>query len=97
TVAEWNRKFGKHGVFAGGKEVPLDTYDHSLVLNQTDVSRVRVRGPEPETAAEEEKARRAATREAQKMKEMMDELTYGRKVGRNETVELVKIELANRR
>ena len=24
TVAEWNKKHGKHGVFAGGKDVPLD-------------------------------------------------------------------------
>jgi hypothetical protein len=28
---------------------------------------------------------------------MIDELTYGRKSGSSETVELVKIELANRR
>jgi hypothetical protein len=40
---------------------------------------------------------RAAAREAQKMKEMMDELTFGKKAGSKEAVELVKIELANRR
>jgi uncharacterized radical SAM superfamily Fe-S cluster-containing enzyme len=97
TVAEWNKKYGKHQVFAGGKEVPLNEYDHSLVLNDTDVARVRVRGEEPETAADEERMARAAAREAQKMKEMMDELTYGRKPGSSEKVELVKIELANRR
>jgi uncharacterized radical SAM superfamily Fe-S cluster-containing enzyme len=97
TVAEWNKKYGKHGVYAAGKEVPLPTYDHNLVLNSKDVSRVRVRGEEPETAADEEKMRRAAAREAQKMKEMIDELTYGKKVGKSETVELVKIELASRR
>ena len=97
TVAEWNKKYGKHGVYAGGKEVPLPVYDHSLVLNTKDVSRVRVRSEEPETAADEERMRRAAAREAQKMKEVMDELTYGKKTGNSETVELVKIELANRR
>src|SRR5437899_7112248 len=97
TVAEWNKKYGKHGVYAGGKEVSLPVYDHNLVLNDKDVTRTRVRGEEPETAAEEEKMRRAAAREAQKMKEMVDALTYGKKVGKSETVELVKIELANRR
>jgi uncharacterized radical SAM superfamily Fe-S cluster-containing enzyme len=97
TVAEWNKKHGKHSVYAAGKEVPLAAYEHHLVLNSKDVSRVRLKGDEPETAADEEKMRRAAQREAQKMKEMMDELTYGKKVGNNETVELVKIELANRR
>ena len=25
TVAEWNKKHGKHGVYAGGHEVPLET------------------------------------------------------------------------
>ena len=33
TVAEWNKKYGKHDVFAGGKDVPLPEYDHHLVLN----------------------------------------------------------------
>src|ERR1051325_2449772 len=37
SVAEWNKKYGKHGVYAGGHTVPLDTYDHNLVLNPTDV------------------------------------------------------------
>jgi hypothetical protein len=97
TVAEWNKKYGKHDVFAGGHSVPLNEFDHHLVLNDKDVARVRVKGEEPETAADEEKMARAAAREAQKMKEMMDELTYGKKVGSSEAVELVKIELANRR
>src|SRR5262249_11885122 len=97
TVAEWNKKYGKHGVYAGGHEVPLTEYDHNLVLNSKDVARVRVRGEEPETAADEERMKRAATREAQKMKELMDELTFGKKVGSNENIELVKIELASRK
>ncbi len=97
TVAEWNRKYGKHDVFAAGKAVGLPQYEHNLVLNSTDMARVRVKGEEPETAAEEERIARANAREAQKMKEMMDELTFGKKLGSSETVELVKIELANRR
>src|SRR5207247_7936206 len=46
SVAEWNKKYGKHGVYAGGKSVPLDNYAHNLVLNPADVARVRVRGDE---------------------------------------------------
>jgi uncharacterized radical SAM superfamily Fe-S cluster-containing enzyme len=97
TVAEWNKQHGKHKVYAGGHDVPLDAYEHHLVLNEKDVARVRVHGDEPETAAQEEKIRRAAVREEQKMKKMMDELTYGRNLSSNEASELVKIELAHRK
>src|SRR6185295_1102869 len=39
TVAEWNKKHGKHEVFAGGHEVPFnDNYKPALVLNQDDVA-----------------------------------------------------------
>ncbi len=38
TVAEWNKKYGKHGVYAGGKEVPLPAFEHNLVLNSTRTS-----------------------------------------------------------
>src|SRR6186997_714340 len=77
SVAEWNKKYGKHGVYAGGHDVPLETFDHNLVLNPVDVARVRERGEEPETAAEEERIARQKDREQQKMKHMMDELTFG--------------------
>src|SRR5207247_5865284 len=97
SVAEWNRKYGKHGVYAAGKNVPLESYDHNLVLNPVDVARVRAHGEEPETAAEEERIARQKAREAQKMKQMTDELTFGKNLGSNEKTELVKIELANRR
>jgi hypothetical protein len=96
SVAEWNKKYGKHGVYAGGHSVPLDNYDHNLVLNPEDVARVRERGPEPETAAEEERLARQQAREAQKMKQVMDELTFGKNLGDREKAELVKIELAHR-
>jgi uncharacterized radical SAM superfamily Fe-S cluster-containing enzyme len=96
TVAEWNKTHGKHGVYAGGHSVPLDTYDHNLILNPVDVARVRERGDEPQTAADEERIARQKAREAQKMKQMMDELTYGKNLGQTEKTELVKIELAHR-
>src|SRR5438034_10336290 len=64
SVAEWNKKYGKHGVYAGGKSVPLDNYANNLVLNPVDVTRVRVRGDETETAADEESLDRHKTRES---------------------------------
>jgi hypothetical protein len=97
TVAEWNRMHGKHGVYAGGKDVALSSFEHTLVINAVDAARVRERGPEPETAAEEERLARQAAREARKMKQMMDELTFGKNLGGTEKTELVKIELASRR
>ena len=96
TVAEWNKEHGKHAVYAGGHDVPLTHFDHSLVLNPVDVERVRVKGDEPQTAAEEERLARQKAREAQKMKQMMDELTFGKNLGSSEKTDLVKIELANR-
>src|SRR5438445_3607713 len=96
SVAEWNKNHGKHAVFAGGHSVPLESYDHSLVLNPVDVARVRVHGEEPETAADEERIARQKAREAEKMKRMMDELTLGKNLGANDKTELVKIELAHR-
>src|SRR5580765_1032941 len=96
TVAQWYRTRGKHDVFAGGHEVPLDNFDHNLVLNPVDVARVREHGEEPETAAEEERIARQKAREDQKMKQMIDELTFGKNLGANEKTELVKIELAHR-
>jgi hypothetical protein len=96
TVAEWNKEHGKHSVYAGGHDVPLTNFDHSLVLNPVDVARVRVKGEDPETAAEEERMQ-APRLGSRKMKKMMDELTYGKNLGSNEAGGLVKIELARRK
>jgi len=76
--------------------VPMESFDHNLNLNPVDVARVRDRGDEPQTAADEERIARQKAREAQKMKQMMDELTYGKNLGQTEKSELVKIELAHR-
>ena len=75
----------------------MTDFQHNLILNSKDVARVREHGDVPETAAQEEKAQRAAQREADKMKRVMDELTYGRNLGSNETGQLVKIELERRK
>ena len=54
------------------------------MLNPVDVARVREHGEEPETAAEEERIARQKAREEQKMKQMMDELTFGKNLGSTE-------------
>ena len=97
TVQEWYKKHGKHGVYAGGHDVPLTDFQHNLILNSKDMARVREHADVPETAAEEEGMKRAAQREAEKMKRMMDELTFGKNLGSTEAGQLVKIELAKRK
>jgi uncharacterized radical SAM superfamily Fe-S cluster-containing enzyme len=66
SVAEWYKTHGKHAIYAKGKSVELDTTEHSLTVNSEDAARVRTLEHDvPQTAAEEEKARRKAAWEAQ--------------------------------
>ena len=45
TVAQWYKEHGKHEIYAKGKAVSLDTYEHSLVIDAEDAARVRARRP----------------------------------------------------
>ncbi|PYV40233.1 MAG: radical SAM protein [Acidobacteria bacterium] len=74
TVAEWYRQHGKHEVYAKGKKVNLGSYEHSLKINAEDAARVRQRGEGPQTAAEEERLRKQAAREAAEVRKMYEEL-----------------------
>ncbi|MDR3677766.1 MAG: radical SAM protein [Acidobacteriota bacterium] len=65
SVAEWYKTHGKHAIYAKGKSVELDTTSHSLTVNAEDAARVRTLENVPQTAAEEDKARRKAAWEAQ--------------------------------
>jgi uncharacterized radical SAM superfamily Fe-S cluster-containing enzyme len=65
SVAEWYKTHGKHAIYAKGKSVELDTTEHSLMVNAADAARVRTLEAVPQTAAEEDKARRKAAWEAQ--------------------------------
>jgi uncharacterized radical SAM superfamily Fe-S cluster-containing enzyme len=59
TVAQWYRTHGKHEIYAKGKAVNLDTYEHSLIIDAKDAARVRSKDHViPETAAEEDRIRR---------------------------------------
>src|SRR4029450_11492278 len=74
TVAEWYKKHGKHEVYAKGKKVGLETYEHSLQINADDEARVRQRSDAPQTAAEEERLRKLALREAAEVRKIYEEM-----------------------
>jgi hypothetical protein len=58
TVAQWYKKYGKHGVYAANKNVPLESTEHHLNINEEHASRVCVKGDGPQTAHDEEILRR---------------------------------------
>ena len=87
SVAEWYKTHGKHDIYAKGKNVNLDSAEHSLKVNPEDANRVRVRTSDgPMTAAEEERARRRAAREAQEARRFYEETVL-----KKPSVELVQI------
>jgi len=76
TVAQWYRTHGKHEIYAKGKSVNLDTYEHSLVIDAADAARVRPKEHDiPMTAAEEDRIRRKKALEEQaKVRAIYEEL-----------------------
>jgi hypothetical protein len=76
TVAQWYKTHGKHQIYAKGKEVDLQNYEHSLVINEEDAARIREHEHDiPMTAAEENKARRRqALEEAAKVRAIYEEM-----------------------
>jgi hypothetical protein len=74
SVAEWYKTHGKHAIYAKGKSVELDTTEHSLMVNAADAARVRTLEAVPQTAAEEDKARRKAAWEAQQARKVFEDL-----------------------
>ncbi len=75
TVAEWYKSHGKHEIYAKGKNVGLENYEHTLYVNAEDASRVREKEHDiPMTAAEEVKLRRKAAWEAQQARALYEEL-----------------------
>jgi uncharacterized radical SAM superfamily Fe-S cluster-containing enzyme len=76
TVAEWYKTHGKHEIYAKGKKVDLNTYEHSLNIDAADAARVRhLEHDIPQTAAEEDRARRKKAYEEQaKVRAIYEEL-----------------------
>ncbi|MDE2964988.1 MAG: radical SAM protein, partial [Acidobacteriota bacterium] len=79
TVAEWYRERGKHEVFAKGKNVNLESYEHLLKVDAEDAAKVRVLEDAPQTAADEARMRRKAAREEAKMRKVYEEMVLNKK------------------
>src|SRR5207249_11336890 len=68
TVAEWYKTHGKHEIYAKGKTVNLQSFEHSLKIEAEDAARVRhLEHDIPVTAAEEDRARRKKAYEEQEI------------------------------
>jgi 7,8-dihydro-6-hydroxymethylpterin dimethyltransferase len=76
TVAEWYKNHGKHEIYAKGKSVNLQSFEHSLKIDADDAARVRhLEHDVPLTAAEEDRARRKKAFEEQaKVRAIYEEL-----------------------
>jgi uncharacterized radical SAM superfamily Fe-S cluster-containing enzyme len=76
TVAEWYKNHGKHEIYAKGKSVNLQSFEHSLKIDAEDASRVRhLEHDVPQTAAEEDRTRRKKAYEEQaKVRAIYEEL-----------------------
>jgi len=76
TVAQWYKEHGKHEIYAKGRAVDLQNYEHSLVIDSEDAARVRLKEHDiPMTAAEEDKMRRRkALEEAAKVRAIYEEM-----------------------
>ena len=88
NVAEWYKEHGRHEIFAGGKDVNLNDYDHSLKVNSEDASRIKERNEKPQTARDEKLARRKAAREAAMVREYYEEMVLKKEKKKNDLVEL---------
>src|ERR1700674_1462684 len=78
TLTKWYDEHGRHEIFAGNKNVPLMTTEHSLVIDANDAARVRhLEHDIPLTASEEDRARRRtaqALQEQAKVRAIYEEL-----------------------
>ncbi len=88
NVAEWYKEHGRHEIFAGGKDVNLNDYDHSLKINSEDASRIKERNEKPQTARDEKLARRKAAREAAMVREYYEEMVLKKEKKKSDLVEL---------
>lgn len=54
TVAKWYKEYGRHEIFANNKNVKLDSYEHSLVVNPEAAAAVRQRETDKPMTAKDE-------------------------------------------
>jgi uncharacterized radical SAM superfamily Fe-S cluster-containing enzyme len=89
SVAQWYKEHGKHEIYAKGRNVDLQTYEHSLVVDSADAARVRHLDHDvPNTAAEEDRARHRAEflKEEARVRKIYEELVL--KKGQQEVVQI---------
>ncbi|NWG11990.1 MAG: radical SAM protein, partial [Acidobacteria bacterium] len=70
TVANWYKQRGKHKVYASGKPLELDSYEHDLWVDPVVAARVRPR---------EDGAPRTAHEEELMLRRLYNEIVSGRK------------------
>jgi len=68
TLTKWYEENGRHEIFAGGKNVGLDTQKHKLLLNEEDVQRERQHDMDNTGVAKNAREEKLKARE-EKMKE----------------------------
>ena len=79
TVAKWYEENGRHEIWAGGKNVDLNSYEHALQVNQEDADFVKERTDSPQTARDEKMMRRKAAKEAAQVRDYYEETVLNKK------------------
>jgi uncharacterized radical SAM superfamily Fe-S cluster-containing enzyme len=76
TVAQWYKTHGKHQIYAAGRKVDLDSYEHHLKIDAQDAARVRQRSKDdgPMYASEEDRMRRKAAMQAAEVRRIYEEM-----------------------
>jgi uncharacterized radical SAM superfamily Fe-S cluster-containing enzyme len=88
TIAKWYQEHGRHEIYAGGKNLNLDSYEHRLELNKSDVEYVRKRSNKPQTAREEKLLRKKAVQEAEMVREYYEENVLKKKSKKENLVQI---------
>ena len=83
TVAKWYEENGRHEIFAGGKDVNLESFEHRLKINADDADRVRAESTLPQTTRDEKLAKRKADKEAAMVREYYEEMVLKKKKTNN--------------
>jgi 7,8-dihydro-6-hydroxymethylpterin dimethyltransferase len=83
TVAKWYKEHGRHEIFAGGRNVELSSYEHSLRVRKEDAGRVKPKEDKPQTAQEERTARWKAAQEARQVRKYYEQMVLKRKEAPN--------------
>ncbi len=87
TVAKWYEAHGRHDIFAGGKNVNLQSYENSLKIDAKDAARVKQESNLPQTARDEKLLRREAAKEASQVHQYYEEMVLKKK-RKNDLVQL---------